>query len=133
MSDRIIHITEFDAKRIRELLDKMTKQQHSRELEMELDRAVVVPPKNIPADIITMNSTVRLLDLDTKENLTYTLVFPEQANINEGKISVLAPIGTAMIGYRVGDTFMWRVPDGERKFRVEAVLYQPEASGNYDL
>jgi regulator of nucleoside diphosphate kinase len=130
---RTIHITEFDAKRIRELLDKMTKQQHSRELEMELDRAVIVPPKDIPADIITMNSTVRLFDLDDQETLTYTLVFPEQANINEGKISVLAPIGTAMIGYRVGDTFTWHVPDGERKLRVEAVLYQPEASGHFDL
>lgn len=133
MTDRTIYITAFDAKRIRELLDKMTKQQHSRDLEMELDRAVLVQPKDVPADIITMNSTARLLDLDTKESEVYTLVFPEDANINEGKISVFAPIGTAMIGYRVGDTFVWKVPDGVRSLRVEEILYQPEASGNYDL
>lgn len=133
VNNRSIHITEFDAKRLRELLSKMTNQQSGQDLETELDRAVLVQPEQIPADIITMNSTVHLLDLDTQENLTYTLVFPDEANISEGKISVLAPIGTAMIGYRVGDTFAWQVPDGIRQLRVEKVIYQPEASGHYDL
>lgn len=133
MDSRTIHITEFDAKRIRELLSKLTNSQPGEDLSTELDRAVIVQPEDIPGDIITMNSTARLLDLDTRENLTYTLVFPENANISEGKISVLAPIGTAMIGYRVGDTFMWQVPDGVRRLRVEEIIYQPEASGHYDL
>lgn len=133
MDNRTIHITEFDAKRIRGLLSKLTNSQPGEDLSRELDRAVIVQPEDIPGDIITMNSTARLIDLDTQENLTYTLVFPENANISEGKISVLAPIGTAMIGYRVGDTFRWQVPDGVRRLRVEEIVYQPEASGNYDL
>lgn len=133
MDSRTIHITELDAKRIRALLDKIPNPQQGAELEMELDRAVLVRPENIPTDIITMNSTARLLDLDTEESFTYTLVFPENAALSEGRISILAPIGTAMIGYRVGDTFSWKVPEGVRRLRVEEVLYQPEASGDYDL
>jgi len=133
MDSRTIHITELDAKRIRALLDKIPNPQQGAELEMELDRAVLVRPENIPTDIITMNSTARLLDLDTEDSFTYTLVFPENAALSEGRISILAPIGTAMIGYRVGDTFSWKVPEGVRRLRVEEVLYQPEASGDYDL
>ncbi len=80
-----------------------------------------------------MNSKVHLLDLETKEEMTYTLVFPDAADIIAGKISVLAPIGTAMLGYRAGDTFSWEVPAGVRRIEVLAILYQPEASGDYHL
>jgi regulator of nucleoside diphosphate kinase len=73
-----------------------------------------------------MNSTVRLRDLDTGEEETYTLVYPAQANVEENRISVLAPVGTAIIGYRVGDAVTWRVPGGRVRLRVEEVLYQPE-------
>ena len=59
-----------------------------------------------------MRSTASLLDLDTREEMDYTLVFPEDADPLEGKISILAPIGTAMLGYRVGDEFSWGTPDG---------------------
>ena len=62
-----------------------------------------------------------------------TLMFPNEADITQSKISVLAPIGTAMLGYRVGDTFMWKVPDGIRRLEIKGVLYQPEASGDYHL
>jgi regulator of nucleoside diphosphate kinase len=80
-----------------------------------------------------MNSRVKLVDLESDETMEYTLVFPQDADLAEGKISVLAPIGTAMLGYRVGDVFSWQVPSGERRIRVEAILYQPEAAGDYDL
>jgi len=80
-----------------------------------------------------MNSRVHLVDLDTQEEMVYTLVFPQDAEISQSKISVLAPIGTAMLGYRVGDTFTWQVPDGVRRLQVKKVLYQPEASGDYHL
>lgn len=73
-----------------------------------------------------MNSHAELLDLDTNERMEFTLVYPAEAQIEEGKISVLAPLGTAMIGYRVGDEFEWIVPYGQRRFRVTAVEFQPE-------
>ncbi len=106
---------------------------HLEELSKELLRAEVVDSENIPADVITMNSRVRLVDLDSKEERIYTLVFPSEANIDENKISILAPIGTAMLGYRVGDTIKWQVPAGTRRLKVKAILYQPESAGDYHL
>ena len=102
-------------------------------LEEELDRSEVVQQKNIREDVITMRSTVRVKDLDTNEEMIYRLVFPTEANYDEGRISVLAPIGTAMLGYRRGDVIEWQVPSGVRKLSVEEVLYQPESKGEYHL
>ncbi len=99
----------------------------------ELGRARTVKPTAVPPSVVTMNSTVRLRDLDTGERETYTLVFPEDADASAGRISVLAPVGTAIIGNRVGDTIEWQVPAGLRRLKVEAVLYQPERAGVYDL
>lgn len=82
----------------------------------------------VPRDVITMHSTACLSDLDTEEEFVYTLVFPHEADIRQGKISVLAPIGTAMLGYRVGTVFEWPVPDGMRRLHIKEVLYQPEAA-----
>ena len=81
-------------------------------LEEELRRAVIVEPKEIPGDVITMNSRAEMRDLESGEIVAFTLVFPSEANIDEEKISVLAPIGAGMLGYRVGDEFEWNVPDG---------------------
>jgi regulator of nucleoside diphosphate kinase len=64
--------------------------------------------------------------------MTYTLVFPRDANVDEGRISILAPLGTAILGYRVGEEFEWDVPSGKRRLRIAKVLYQPEAAGHYD-
>ena len=102
-------------------------------LEGELNRSKVVKSKEIPTDVITMNSKVRLKDLDTREEMIYWLVFPDDANPDQNKISILAPIGTALIGYRVGDVIEWKVPVGLRKLKVLEVLYQPEAAGDYHL
>ena len=99
-------------------------------LERELTRAEIVPAADVPTDVITMNSRAELLDLETAERMEFTLVYPADANIEEGKISVLAPLGAAMIGYRVGDEFTWSVPYGERRLRVTAVRFQPEAQFN---
>ncbi|MGE3151257.1 MAG: nucleoside diphosphate kinase regulator [Nitrospiraceae bacterium] len=137
MEHRDIYITAFDLERLSELLQvgivfKGKNSEYLQSLERELDRAHVVDPKAIPQDVVTMNSQVRLLDLDTGDERVYTLVFPSQAKIEESKISVLAPIGTAMLGYRVGDTIEWQVPAGVKKVRIEEILYQPEAAGDYD-
>lgn len=97
-------------------------------LEAELERAEILGSDEIPADVITMNSRAELLDLDTGERMEFTLVYPRDANIEAGKISVLAPLGAAMLGYRVGDEFEWIVPYGLRRLKVIAVHFQPEAA-----
>ncbi|KAA0231596.1 nucleoside diphosphate kinase regulator [candidate division KSB1 bacterium] len=138
MQEKNIYVTENDVKRLQALLEVAKQSQYygSDELQKlgaELNRAIVVASKDVPRDVITMNSKVRLLDLETKEEMTYTLVFPDEADFAEGKISVLAPIGTAMLGYRAGDTFSWQVPAGIRRIKILSILYQPEASGDYHL
>ena len=96
-------------------------------LRAELARAKILDGKDLPPDLITMNSRAELLDLETGERMEFTLVFPKDANIEAGKISVLAPLGTAMLGYRVGDEFEWHVPYGIRRLKVTDVYFQPEA------
>jgi len=99
-----------------------------RSLENELKRAIILAPDAIPADVITMNTRAELIDLDSNERMEFTLVLPSDADINAGKISVLAPLGTAMLGYRVGDEFEWSVPYGMRRLKVSKVHFQPEAN-----
>ena len=97
-------------------------------LENELKRARIMAPEEVPPDVITMNSRAELLDLESGERMEFTLVFPADENINDGKISVLAPLGTAMLGYRAGDEFVWHVPHGLRRLKVTNLQFQPEAS-----
>jgi regulator of nucleoside diphosphate kinase len=136
--DRSIFVTEFDLERLTKLLDDRKRLDHHerkdlKDLEAELKRASIVASQDVPRDVITMNSRVHLKDLDTGEDDTYTLVFPDDADIDRKRISILAPIGTAMLGYRVGDTFEWPVPDGTRRLVVTGIVYQPEAAGDYHL
>lgn len=138
MKDRKIYITEFDKKRLEELIAVAEEfgGQDRKDLDSlakELSRAEVVPSKDIPADVVTMNSKVVLRDVSTSEKMTYTLVFPRNADIGSGNISVLAPIGTAILGYAKGDIIDWQVPAGKQRISIEEVLYQPEASGDYHL
>jgi regulator of nucleoside diphosphate kinase len=137
MSGSKIYITEFDLKRLKELIqvagefgDKRVVQ-HLDELAAELDDAEVVNSQEIPHEVITMNSTFRLLNLDTGETVVYTLVFPGEADSTKGKISILAPIGTAVLGYRVGDVVEWPVPAGLKRLKVDEIIYQPEAAGDF--
>ena len=134
-----IYITEVDLARLRKLIEAArdsgvdSNMPYMNKLEDELDRANIVDPKEIPMDAITMRSKVRLKDLESRKEMIYSPVFPNEADVDEGRISVLAPVGTAMIGYRVGDIIEWEVPSGLRRLKVEEVLYQPEASGDYQL
>jgi regulator of nucleoside diphosphate kinase len=134
MKAREIYITEHDMERLRKLIDDERRaagreRNGFKELEAELDRARVVRAEDVPSGVITMDSQVRLVDLDTDEDMVCTLVYPDDADADLYKISVLAPIGTAMLGYSVGDTFEWEVPAGVRRLKVEEILYQPEAAG----
>jgi regulator of nucleoside diphosphate kinase len=138
MSEKQIYVTELDLRRLKNLIADAQSGEYRgsvylERLREELDRASVVPSREIPGTVITMNSTVRLIDLESGESETYTLVYPEDADPAAGKISILAPVGTAMLGYAVGDVFEWEVPAGMRRIKVDAILYQPEASGDFDL
>jgi regulator of nucleoside diphosphate kinase len=131
-----IYITTNDMNRLKKFIgDAIEKNPAAREdlqhLEDELNQAEICEQQDIPKDVITMNSKVHLRDLTSNEDLIYTLVYPAHANVELGRISVLAPIGTAMIGYRVGDVIEWPVPGGVRRLEVKDVLYQPEASGDF--
>jgi regulator of nucleoside diphosphate kinase len=134
-----IYITAPDRLRLEKLIELAEgergaeNQEYLRRLEHELDLAETVSPEEVPGDVITMRSKVRLKDLTTGEEMVYTLAFPSEANFDEGRISVLAPVGTAMLGYRVGSRIEWQVPSGLRRLRVEEILYQPEAAGDYNL
>jgi regulator of nucleoside diphosphate kinase len=103
------------------------------ELEEQLRSARVVQQDSVPADVVTMHSSVKLRDLDTGEIENYSLVYPERADIANGKLSILAPIGLAILGYRVGEEVDWQVPSGTRRLRVEEVEYQPERVGDFHL
>ncbi|ABO50049.1 GreA/GreB family elongation factor [Desulforamulus reducens MI-1] len=136
--ERKIYITSADKERLEKLIIKEKEfnpasKEYLKSLEEELKLAQVVPSKEIPQDVITMNSKVLLKDLDADEELTYSLVYPADADLLEDKISILAPVGTAILGYRVGDVVNWKVPDGVVQLKVENILYQPEATGDYDL
>lgn len=135
MNQPSIFITTKDATKLRKLIREAYHSEYRgsdylKQLAEEMEKASVVNPDQIPADVITLNSTARLIDQETNEEMIYTLVFPEDADVSQGRISILAPIGTAMLGYKTGDTFEWDTPGGKRVLRVKQVLYQPEASGD---
>ena len=138
MRQRDIFITAFDKERLEELIAVAVEfGDHDRNdldsLATELDRGRLVKSEEVPPNVVTMNSEVLLRDVDTSEEMKYRLVFPRDANIASGAISVLAPIGTAILGYREGDTIEWSVPSGQRRIRIETLIYQPEAAGDYHL
>lgn len=138
MNTRQIWMTTRDFEKLLSLIDGVKafnppKKMYLKQLEQELERANIVNPQDIPRDVITMNSAVRIRDLASGEETIYTLVFPADARIEEHKLSILSALGTALIGYKIGSIIECRVPTGLKRLKVEAILYQPEASGNYDL
>ena len=138
--EKQIHITAQDKQRLLDCLEDLEKHGDKRDmphiqyLDKELARAeIIVDPHTTPKDVITMRSRVRLRDEAREKPLECTLVYPAENEPEEGKISVLAPLGAAMLGYRVGDTFEVTLPKGPTEYRVEEILYQPESAGDYDL
>lgn len=133
MTTRRIFITEDDMAGLRALVreGRMASGRdvaHLAELDRELDGAEVVPAGDVTPDVVTMHSTVRVRDIGNTRSMVYTLVFPSEANLNRGRLSVLAPVGTALLGFRAGDVVEWPTPGGTRRLQVEDVLYQPEAA-----
>lgn len=133
-----IDVTDFDARRLNAVLARYddlpaASRREVNRLRGELDRAHIVASREVGDRVVTMNSQVVLRDLDSGQEFTCRLFFPEEANVEAGRLSVLAPVGTAILGYREGNAVEWEVPAGLRRIRIEKVLYQPEAAGDYHL
>ena len=124
-----IYLTQGDMDRLLQLVDAYPGRRFE-QLERELVRAHVVKREEMPADIVTMNSRVVFEDEGAGERREVTLVYPGSADIDTGRISVLTPVGTALLGLRVGQSIDWELPGGgRRRYRIAAVPYQPEAAG----
>lgn len=102
-------------------------------LHEELSRGARVPAEKVPSDVVTMRSQVRVRDVKTGQVDTYTVVYPHETDAEDGRISVLAPLGMALLGARVGATVEFNTPAGPRRVEIEKLLYQPEAAGDLDL
>lgn len=131
-----IYITEIDRERLKKLLEEVSHQEGMsdkaiEDLERELERAVVVKPQQLPQDVVTMNT--RALVCLNGEDMEISLVYPEDADWTQQKLSIFSPIGTAILGYSEGDIIQWKVPSGVTEIHIRKILYQPEAAGDYHL
>lgn len=127
MNRKKIYFTEKDFEVLSQLTERFAGRSNTGFLEGELDRAEVVPDQDIPAQVVTLHSRARVLDEDLRTEREVTIVPPEEAK-QEGYVSVLAPLGAAIIGVPEEETIEWPMQGGKSKrFRVTKVLFQPEA------
>lgn len=127
-----IVVSALDAERLERLLERLSRDSFpgKAELEGELERAEVVPPEEVPPTVVTMNSTVRFKVSDSNEEFCLTLVYPDDVDSTGSKISILAPVGSAMLGLSEGDEIEWPRPGGGMmSVRVVGLSYQPERAG----
>lgn len=134
MKNSTITLTKIDYERLSQLLqslrgDKSVDQEYLIFLAKELQRAFISDPKKITPDFVTMNSVVEVLFCESGKKMELRLVYPKQADFGKGLISVLSPMGCALLGYKAGDEVIFRAPKGEQRVLIEKVLYQPEANG----
>ncbi|MEH6395427.1 nucleoside diphosphate kinase regulator [Pseudoalteromonas sp.] len=125
-------ISSLDADRLYDLMESLPAGSFAgeKELEAELGRATIVEPKDMPSTVVTMNSTVNFIVESTQEEFTKTLVYPKNADASADKISILAPVGSALLGLSQGDEIEWPKPAGGLiKVKIKAVTYQPERAG----
>ena len=133
MKPRIV-LSSLDAERLEILMDSLTDAVFpgKKNLEEELVRADVVDPRDIPATVVTMNSTVRFKVEPLADEFLLTLVYPKDSDAANGKISILTPVGSALLGLSQGDQIEWPKPDGGLlNVHIEEITYQPERSGEY--
>ena len=119
----MIHIRKDDYLQLSLLLSRHPEAAGRASLRDELATATVLPRENFPADVVAMNSRVGFVDLESSEHEEYTLTLPQHADAEARRISVLSPVGTALIGYRVGDEVSWPTPGGARRLRIVAVAH----------
>jgi regulator of nucleoside diphosphate kinase len=132
VSAQEITVTTQDLRRLQDLLT-IESTAEAEQLDIELARANVVAETEIGRDVVTMNSDVTYEERGTGTRRTVRIVYPRDANAARGWISVLAPLGSALLGLKVGQEIEWRMPSGLRRVRVLAVPYQPEANGDFEL
>ena len=131
-SEKIV-VTEKDYLRLESIFKNLDSDEIEG-LEIELERAVIVKDKDVPSDVVTMNSRVEFIDMKTEKERIVTIVYPEDANSSEGRISILAPLASALIGLKEEQEIEWEFPSGEIKhLKVLKVHYQPEKSGDWHL
>lgn len=131
-----IILSSLDFDRLYDLIDSLPKNSvaGADELEAELERATVVSPKEIPPTIVTMNSTVKFFVESTENEFELTLVYPNNTDSTGKTISILAPVGSALLGLSIGDSIEWPKPGGGNlKVKIKSVSYQPERAGDYQL
>ena len=126
-------VSSRDFNRLEKLLDSPALRRHPAAIALmdELNRAEVRSPEQIPEAVVTMHSTVECEDELPGERHTLTLVYPHESNVDSGHVSVLAPVGSALLGLSLGQSIDWSAPDGRKlRLRVTSIHYQPEANGN---
>lgn len=129
-----ITLSSLDLGRLERLIDKLDDSPFLNVdgLLNELNRADVVAPEDVPSDVVTMNSTVAFREDTSGREFTLTLVYPNQANSEDHKISVFAPVGSALLGMREGDNITWPKPGGgQLHVSIIKVTYQPEREGDF--
>lgn len=129
-----ISVTKFDYSRLNALIlqkldDNSNSLRELNHLNIEIKRAQKVDSKKISPDVITMDSMVQLTFLNNNQSKVIRLVYPEKASFKAGQISVLSPLGCALLGYRKGDIVSFSTPGGVQTVRIDEVLFQPEANG----
>jgi regulator of nucleoside diphosphate kinase len=138
MPVKIRYFNAYDIDRIRGFLELATvggsqRYRYLVRLKQELEYAEILAPEDMPADVITMNSRVRIHDLSNGETVTVTLAFPHEADYEQKKVSLLAPLGAALLGCHTGEEVCYEAPAGSTKIRIKKILYQPEAAKEYSL
>ncbi|WP_373508691.1 nucleoside diphosphate kinase regulator [Thiocapsa sp.] len=129
-----IILSTTDAERLERLLDAIDEADFpgKADLEAELSRAIVVDAKDIPPKVVTMRSTVKFRIESSSEERCLTLVYPKDVDDSGQTISILAPVGSALLGLSEGDEIDWPKPGGGTlRVRIEEVTYQPERAGEY--
>lgn len=131
---KTIYITKTDKDRLGAVISSTASTENIKGLEEELERANIVRSEDVPSDVVTMNSKVSFKDVDTGKESQIVLVYPQDADVDQDRISILAPVGSALIGLKIGDEIEWPVPSGKtRLLQITEIFFQPEAAGQFDL
>ena len=135
--NRII-LSSLDYKRIYDSIGKAQdtgaiSNNEAESLAAELEQAKILEPQMMPHDVVTMNSKIKITFVKSGNQIELKIVYPEDADINQNLISIFSPIAAALIGYKVGDTIDWIVPSGPTSIKIDEIIYQPEAAGQFDL
>ena len=119
METKSLALSKSDFKLLKEHLEKSDMSAYNKEkLQAELKAATIYTEEELPSDVVCLRSEARIANVKTGKEFTFKLVMPEEANIKVQKVSVFAPIGIALFGYRTGDSINWEMPDGIQEFKI---------------